>query len=53
MADVQWYPDGSHLAFLSLPRDRLRATLRVADASTGAVRDVLRRNGPNGIRGRR
>jgi dipeptidyl-peptidase 4 len=41
MADVQWYPDGSHLAFLSLPRDRLRVTLRVADATTGVVRDVL------------
>lgn len=41
-ADVQWYPDGSHLAFVSSSRDHKVATLRVADAATGAVRDVLR-----------
>jgi dipeptidyl-peptidase-4 len=39
--DVQWYPDGSHVAFVSTSRDHKRARLRVADAATGAVRDVL------------
>lgn len=41
-ADVQWYPDGSKLAFVSSSRDHKVATLRVADAMTGDVRDVLR-----------
>ncbi|HEU4698655.1 MAG TPA: DPP IV N-terminal domain-containing protein [Gemmatimonadales bacterium] len=40
-ADVEWYPDGSRLAFVSSTRDHKQATLRVADAATGAVRDVL------------
>jgi dipeptidyl-peptidase 4 len=40
-ADVEWSPDGSHLAFVSTSRDHKHAQLRVADASTGAVRDVL------------
>ena len=39
--DVEWYPDGSHLAFVSSSRDHKDATLRIADANTGAVRDVL------------
>jgi dipeptidyl aminopeptidase/acylaminoacyl peptidase len=39
--DVQWSPDAAHLAFLSTSRDHKREQLRVADASTGAVRDVL------------
>ncbi|HZE07218.1 MAG TPA: DPP IV N-terminal domain-containing protein [Gemmatimonadaceae bacterium] len=39
--DVQWYPDGSHVAFVSTSRDHKHEVLRVADASTGAVRDVL------------
>ncbi|HEV7387217.1 MAG TPA: DPP IV N-terminal domain-containing protein [Gemmatimonadaceae bacterium] len=41
-ADVQWYPDGSRLAFVSTSRDHKHEVLRVADATTGAVRDVLR-----------
>jgi dipeptidyl aminopeptidase/acylaminoacyl peptidase len=41
-ADVQWYPDASSLAFVSSSRDHKTATLRVADARTGEVRDVLR-----------
>ena len=41
ICDVQWYPDGSHLAFISSSRDHKHAWLRVADAGTGAVRDVL------------
>ena len=39
--DVQWAPDGRTLAFVSTPRDHKSATLRVADAQTGAVRDVF------------
>jgi dipeptidyl-peptidase-4 len=41
ICDVQWYPDGSHVAFISSSRDHKRAWLRVADAQTGAVRTVL------------
>ena len=38
--DVQWAPDGKTLAFVSTDRGHKSATLRVADAQTGAVRDV-------------
>jgi dipeptidyl aminopeptidase/acylaminoacyl peptidase len=40
-ADVEWYPDGTQLAFVSSSRDHKEAKLRVADARTGAVREVL------------
>lgn len=40
-ADVQWSPDASSLVFVSSSRDHKQATLRVANASTGEVRDVL------------
>jgi dipeptidyl-peptidase-4 len=40
--DVQWYPDASHLAFVSTSRDHKHEVLRIADATTGKVRDVLR-----------
>jgi len=39
--DVQWSPDSSTLAFVSSSRDHKQAVLRVADAETGQVRDVL------------
>ena len=39
--DVQWSADGSHLAFVSTSRDHKQEWLRVADAATGDVRDVL------------
>ena len=39
--DVQWSPDASSLIFVSSSRDHKQATLRVANASTGEVRDVL------------
>ena len=39
--DVEWSPDASHLAFVSTSRDHQHEQLRVADAATGAVRDVL------------
>ena len=42
MTDVQWSPDGSSLAFVSVSRDHKVAWLRIADAETGAVRNVIR-----------
>ena len=39
--DVQWKEDGSEMAFVSSSRDHKVAILRVADAETGEVRDVL------------
>ncbi|MDT8342638.1 MAG: DPP IV N-terminal domain-containing protein, partial [Longimicrobiales bacterium] len=40
-SDVEWAADGSELYFVSSSRDHKEATLRVADAASGAVRDVL------------
>jgi dipeptidyl aminopeptidase/acylaminoacyl peptidase len=40
-ADVEWTPDASHLVFVSTSRDHRHEWLRVADAATGAVRDVF------------
>jgi dipeptidyl aminopeptidase/acylaminoacyl peptidase len=40
-ADVEWAPDSSTVAFVSTSRDHKREQLRVADAATGAVRDVM------------
>jgi dipeptidyl-peptidase 4 len=40
--DVEWYPDASHVAFVSTSRDHKHEVFRVADAATGAVRDVFR-----------
>jgi dipeptidyl-peptidase-4 len=40
-ADVEWSADTTHLAFVSTSRDHKHEQLRVADAATGAVRDVL------------
>ncbi|MGB2589940.1 MAG: DPP IV N-terminal domain-containing protein [Candidatus Acidiferrum sp.] len=39
--DVDWSPDAKHLAFVSTSRDHKDEHLRVADAETGAVRDVF------------
>ncbi len=39
--DVEWSPDATHLAFVSTSRDHKHEQLRVADAATGAVHDVL------------
>ena len=41
MADYNWNPDGSKLAFVSTSRDHKSTTFRVADAATGAVRTVF------------
>jgi dipeptidyl-peptidase 4 len=40
-ADVQWSPDASKLAFVSTSRDHRHEQLRIADAATGDIRDVL------------
>ena len=40
-ADVEWTPDAMQLAFVSTSRDHKLAQLRVADAATGNIRDVL------------
>jgi dipeptidyl-peptidase 4 len=45
-ADVEWYPDGSHIAFVSTSRDHKHEVMRVADAATGAVRDVFEETVP-------
>jgi dipeptidyl-peptidase-4 len=39
--DVEWSPDSTKLAFVSTSRDHKQETLRIADAATGAVRDVF------------
>ncbi|MFW5947697.1 MAG: DPP IV N-terminal domain-containing protein, partial [Gemmatimonadota bacterium] len=41
--DVEWADDGGSVLFLSVSRDHRQGVLRVADAETGEVRDVLRR----------
>ena len=43
--DVQWNPDGSQVAFVSTSRNHQQANLRVADAATGAIREVLEEKG--------
>ena len=40
-ADVQWSPDSRQVAFLSTSRDHKEEWLRLADAGTGEVRQVL------------
>src|ERR1044072_4254898 len=39
--DVDWSNDNSQLAFVSTSRDHKQEKLRIADATTGAVREVL------------
>ncbi len=41
LLDARWRADGKQLVFISSSRDHKRATLRIADAETGEVRDVL------------
>ncbi|MCG8330773.1 MAG: S9 family peptidase [Chitinophagales bacterium] len=40
--DNQWINDGKQLVFVSSTRDHKIAQLRIADASTGKVRDILK-----------
>jgi dienelactone hydrolase len=44
-ADVQWHADGTAVAFVSTSRNHQQANLRIADAATGAIRDVLEEKG--------
>lgn len=44
--DVYWNTDGTSLAFVSTSRDHKKENLRVADASTGKVRDVYEEISP-------
>ncbi|RYY14442.1 MAG: S9 family peptidase, partial [Cytophagaceae bacterium] len=44
--DVDWSPDGSQLAFVSTSRDHKQEKVRVADAATGAVREVFEETVP-------
>jgi dipeptidyl-peptidase-4 len=44
--DVQWSDDGSHIAFVSTSRDHKQENLRIADAATGEVRDVMEETVP-------
>ena len=39
--DVQWSLDGKHLVFVSTSRDHRQEWLRMADANTGDVREVM------------
>ncbi|MEX0891694.1 MAG: prolyl oligopeptidase family serine peptidase, partial [Gemmatimonadota bacterium] len=45
-ADIEWTPDAERLVFVSSSRDHKVATVRVADARTGAVRDVFTESVP-------
>ncbi|MGB6074594.1 MAG: DPP IV N-terminal domain-containing protein, partial [Candidatus Acidiferrales bacterium] len=40
-SDVKWSPDSTRIAFVSTSRDHKHEQLRVADAATGEIRDVL------------
>ena len=40
-ADVEWSADGQRFVFVSSSRDHKRAQVRIADASTGEVRDLF------------
>ncbi len=46
MADYNWSPDGSRLAFVSTSRDHKQAIFKVADATTGDVRTVFEETAP-------
>ena len=49
ICDVQWYPDGSHLAFISSSRDHKSAWFRVANAQTGEVRTLFEEKMPTQV----
>jgi dipeptidyl aminopeptidase/acylaminoacyl peptidase len=49
ICDVLWYPDASHLAFVSSSRDHKHAWMRVADAATGEVRTLFEETSPTQI----
>ena len=45
-SDVQWSPDSKHVAFVSTSRDHKQEQLRIADADSGTVRDVMQETVP-------
>jgi len=45
-SDVQWSEDNKHVAFVSTSRDHKQEQLRIADAETGTVRDVMQETVP-------
>ncbi len=45
-SDTEWSADSSKIAFVSSSRDHKRANVRVADAATGAIRDVFEEVSP-------
>jgi dipeptidyl-peptidase-4 len=49
ICDVQWYPDGSHVAFVSSSRDHKSAWFRVANAQTGEVRTLFEERMPTQV----
>ncbi len=46
LSDAEWSPDSTHLAFVSTSRDHKQEWLRVADAATGEVREVMNETTP-------
>lgn len=46
MEDVNWSEDGKQLAFISTSRDHKQEKVRIADAATGAVREVFEETVP-------
>jgi dipeptidyl-peptidase 4 len=46
LVDVEWYPDGSHVAFVSTSRDAKEVSFRVASATTGEVRTLFTETSP-------
>lgn len=49
LCDLEWFPDGSQLAFVSSSRDHKQMWMRVADANTGAVRTLYEETSPTQI----
>ncbi|MQA88758.1 MAG: prolyl oligopeptidase family serine peptidase [Gemmatimonas sp.] len=49
ICDLQWYPDGSHVAFVSSSRDHKTAWFRVANAETGEVTTLFEERMPTQI----
>ncbi len=41
LLDIDWAEDSSHFAFVSSSRDHKKATVRIADATTGKVRTLF------------
>jgi len=44
--DVEWSADAKQLAFVSSSRDHKKVNLRIADTSTGAIREVYEETSP-------